>query len=250
MSLEDVATLRLFRDNGILSWEVLRLQDAWSMKGISGKLAEIFFGYARFKFIIVARLVASVVLLLFQTNQAVFLLGSFVVLVSLLGLSFRSTYGLDGAHQMYVIIFAALFLGGLAGEESSGRTFSIWFVALQAAFAYFVSGVSKCISGMWRSGHALVGVLGTDIYGHRQAYTLLSKHIAVARLLSWVVILFECGFCLVFFVDFRVGFWILAGGICFHVINAVLMGLNGFLFAFVATYPCIAFCAQHVRVFG
>ena len=103
---------------------------------------------------------------------------------------------------------------------------------------------------MWRSGRALIGVLGTDVYGHRQAYAFLSKHLGIARLLSWIVILFECGFCLVFLVDLRVGLWIFAGGVCFHVINAVLMGMNGFLFAFVATYPCIAYCAQHVRVNG
>ncbi|HEY6033401.1 MAG TPA: hypothetical protein VIV58_04055, partial [Kofleriaceae bacterium] len=32
-----------------------------------------------------------------------------------------------------------------------------------------------------------------------------------------------------------------AWGVVFHVANAVLMGLNSFLWAFVATYPAIAF---------
>jgi hypothetical protein len=248
MSLEDVAMLRVFRKDGILSWEVLRLQDSWSVNGVTGKLANFFLDYPRFRVFIVARLVASIVLLLFLTNQVVFLISSFIILVSLLALTFRSIYGLDGAHQMYIIIFGALFLSALTAEESLGRIFSIWFVALQAGFAYFVSGAAKLISPMWRSGQALVGVFGTDVYGDRRAYALFSKYLGLACLLSWIVILFECGFCLIFLLDLRIGLLILVGGLCFHIIVALLMGLNGFVFAFVATYPCIVYCAQHASV--
>ena len=63
------------------------------MKGLTGKLAGICFVYAHFKVFIVARLVASVALLLFQTNQAVFLLCAFVILTSLVALSFEAIYG-------------------------------------------------------------------------------------------------------------------------------------------------------------
>jgi hypothetical protein len=36
-------------------------------------------------------------------------------------------------------------------------------------------------------------------------------------------------------------------GILFHVANAVIMGLNTFVWAFVATYPAILFCAVSLR---
>jgi hypothetical protein len=36
-------------------------------------------------------------------------------------------------------------------------------------------------------------------------------------------------------------------GILFHVANAVIMGLNTFVWAFVETYPAILFCAVSLR---
>lgn len=248
MSLEDITMLKLLRKEGILSWDVLKLQGSWSAIGCSGKFAKVVFEYGYFRAVIVARLIAAITLLLFHGYPLVFAICTFIVFTSLAALTLRSIYGLDGAHQMHLVIWGALFLSSVAPEGSLGREFGIWFIAMQAGLAYLVSGIAKLISPMWRSGEALIRVLGTEIYGNRYAYAVFARHPSVARVASWTVILFECSFCIIFIVNVRIGWWILAAGLSFHIIVAILMGLNGFVFAFVATYPCIVYCAQHTSV--
>ncbi|MGH9445314.1 MAG: hypothetical protein ACRD3O_06275 [Terriglobia bacterium] len=241
-SLEDLVDLRLFRAEGLLNWDVMRLQGTWSARGWSGRVSNILFNYRGFKIFLSMRLVAATTLFLFAKNHAVFLLSCLIILLSLVALSIRAVYGLDGAHQMFIVIFGALFLGGIAGENSIAQIFSVWFIALQAGMSYFISGVNKLFSSVWRSGDALIGIFGTRSYGHSATYSLISTRPTLARVLSWTVILFECGFCLIFAVHLHFAFWILLIGLVFHISTAISMGLNGFFFAFVATYPCIAYC--------
>jgi hypothetical protein len=112
-------------------------------------------------------------------------------------------------------------------------------VGPSASLAYLVSGANKLFSPVWRSGTALIGVLGTRTYGHSAAYSLINGRPFAARVLSWAVIFFECGFCLVFAVPLSVGIWILAIGVSFHISTALLMGINGFFFAFATEQgPC------------
>lgn len=248
MSLEDITMFKLFRKEGILSWDVLKLQGSWSVIGCSGKIANLFLEYGYFRGVIMARLLAAITLLMFHGYPLVFAISAFIIFTSLAALTLRSIYGLDGAHQMHLVIWGAFFLSNLAPEQSLGRAFGVWFIAMQAGFAYLVSGIAKLISPMWRSGDALIGVFGTEIYGNRYAYALFARCHGIARIASWTVILFECSFWTIFIVNIRVGWWILAGGLGFHIVVAILMGLNGFLFAFAATYPCIVYCAQHTSV--
>lgn len=242
ISLEDLVDLKLFRLDGLLSWDVIRLQDTWSAGGWSGRLSDVLFNYSGFKIFLALRLIAAITLLLLGENHVIFLFSCLTILLSLIALSIRAVYGLDGAHQMLIVIFGALFLGGIGSENSVTRIFSVWFIALQVGMSYLISGVNKLFSSVWRSGDALIGVFGTRTYGHPAAYTLIRTRPPLARTLCWTVIIFECGFCLVFAVPLIFALWILAAGAIFHISTAILMGLNGFFFAFVATYPCIVFC--------
>jgi hypothetical protein len=60
---------------------------------------------------------------------------------------------------------------------------------------------------------------------------------------AWCVILWETTFPIAILAPNRVR-WVLLGlGACFHIGVAVGMGLNTFLWAFVATYPAVEYCA-------
>ncbi len=124
MSLEDITMLKLLRKEGILSWDVLKLQGSWSAIGCSGKFAKVVFEYGYFRAVIVARLIAAITLLLFHGYPLVFAICTFIVFTSLAALTLRSIYGLDGAHQMHLVIWGALFLSSVAPEGSLGREFA------------------------------------------------------------------------------------------------------------------------------
>ena len=240
-SVEDLVGLKLVRPGGLLSWDVLKLQGSWSVRGWSGRVSAALFDYGGSKVLLAMRLIGGSALLIAYGSRPVFLIATLAILLSLVALSLRAVYGLDGAHQMYVVIFGALFLGGVAGQDSIAGVFSVWFIALQAGMSYLIAGLNKLVSPLWRNGEGLTGILGTRVYGHPVAYAMVSGNALLAKTLSWTIIVFECCFCLVFLVNPDIALSILLAGTLFHLTTAVIMGLNGFFFAFVATYPCIAY---------
>ena len=94
---------------------------------------------------------------------------------------------------------------------------------------------------MWRNGDAVSGIMSAKIYGHRSLGGLLNRHRGLSLLMCWSTIIFEVSFFVVLFSGSTVLYALLAIGLMFHVANAVFMGLGGFLFAFVATYPAVVF---------
>ncbi|SRR5713226_2629303 len=246
-ALEDLSSIQHFSDNGILSWEIIQLESRWSATGRRAAIAHYFLSFPRFKHVLMARLVSASVLAVLGLFGIVVPLLLFLVLLSTLTLSIRSFYGQDGAQQMNLVVFGALFLSALVPPNGVARTSCLWFIGLQAGLSYLISGANKAISSRWRDGTGLVGVLGTSIYGHRSAYTFLSDRPVLAGILSWTVIVFECGFCTVFLVGYKYQLAILAAGALFHASTAILMGLNGFFFAWLATYPAVLYIAGGLR---
>jgi hypothetical protein len=61
-----------------------------------------------------------------------------------------------------------------------------------------------------------------------------------ARLGSWSVLCFECGFPVALLVPSVTLPW-LAVGLLFHVANAYIFGLNRFVFAWLAAYPSLLY---------
>jgi hypothetical protein len=64
---------------------------------------------------------------------------------------------------------------------------------------------------------------------------------------AWSVIIVECAFPLVVIAPFPLMVVLLSLGMLFHLLCAVIMGLNSFLWAFVATYPALVFANHCVR---
>jgi hypothetical protein len=86
------------------------------------------------------------------------------------------------------------------------------------------------------------------MYGSRAAGRFVNGRPWLCVALAWAVIFSECLFPLSLAVPMPVALALLAGGVAFHVTSGVVMGLNTFIWSFLATYPAILWC--HARLHG
>jgi len=169
-----------------------------------------------------------------------------IVMISFL-LTVRSTYGRDGADQMLFLTFTTITVAHAFGSAVA-RDLALWFLAAQACLSYLTAGVAKLASPIWRSGAALPGIFGTDIYGHAWVRNLLARYPVLVKTGSWSMISFECVFPLALVGVPALTVTLIVAGATFHVATAVFMRLNTFLWAFIATYPAVLYCSGVVRL--
>ncbi len=159
-------------------------------------------------------------------------------------LRMRLVFGLDGSDQMQAIIWVSLAAFAAASTPTQS-TVAVAFIAGQLALPYVAAGVAKLLSADWRGGSAIVGILSTDTYGHRALQQVVNRP-SVARLLCWSVIGFEVGFPLLLTLG-GIGLVVSAiAAVAFHAGVAHFMGLNLFLWAFLAALPCVAATRQAI----
>ena len=89
----------------------------------------------------------------------------------------------------------------------------------------------------WRDGTYLAAVLTARIYGNPPVGRYLGAHQTLSKFASRALLAWECSFPLVIVLPAPVSYTVLAIGAAFHVTNAVLMGLNCFVWSFFAVYP-------------
>ncbi|MBN9795563.1 hypothetical protein DMP17_44405 [Pseudonocardia sp. TMWB2A] len=154
----------------------------------------------------------------------------------------RNVYGRDGSDQVALLTQGVSALARLHPRRPALVDACLWYVALQGALSYGMSGWAKTHGEAWRTGDAVVGVLRTRTYGHEGAWRLARRHPAVARLLGRSVVAVEALFPLAMVGPGRVlAPLAVASAAGFHLANARLMGLNRFLLAFPAMYPAVLY---------
>jgi len=154
-------------------------------------------------------------------------------------LRWRRAIGGDGAEQLTVIVLV-VGAAALVPLPGSARVFlAVAFIAAQTLLAYVTAGLSKLVSPVWRSGTALPAILGTTSHGQEWAARMLHDHPRISMGLTWSVIFLEVMFPLLLLGPLPLAFAVLAASLLFHIGCALLMGLNSFVWAFPATYPCL-----------
>jgi hypothetical protein len=246
-SVEFLALKVEFQDGGLFSWDVLRTVSKATLgvgTGRRGKLiSHPFFVPA----VTGARALAALILIFASKNHALSTACVFAVIAANVVMYWRAPVGLDGSDQMSLITFVAVAIHKLLPGDLHVAQASLWFIAIQGCLSYSVAGIAKVISPVWRNGEAVHRILGTRTYGTSMSAAFVSGRIGVCVALSWLLMLFECTFPLALAFG-KTGFLVFAVlGILFHISNAVIMGLNTFVWAFVATYPAILFCAVSIR---
>ncbi len=244
----ELLTLRAeFEEDGLFSWEVLRTVSRVTLSVGSGKPGQLISHPFFVPAVTGARALAAVILICFNSNDAIGTTCVFAIIAASIVMYWRAPLGLDGSDQMLLITFVAVGIHKLIPEDVYVAQASLWFIAIQGCLSYAVAGIAKLTSPVWRSGEAIRGIFGTRTYGTTRSASIVSGREGLCIALAWSVMVFECTFPLALAFG-PSGFAIIAVlGVLFHIANAVTMGLNTFVWAFVATYPAILFCAVSLR---
>lgn len=236
--LEYLARPEVLGDGGLASWQLGRLSRTWKT-GPLHRALEAVLSQSRYRLLLWLRFAAAIALLVPWDGPALRTIALAIVVSGAALAQVRSSYGHDGADQMCLVVGGALLIGRVAAVPEA----ALWFIASQACLAYATAGLKKMASPIWRNGEALPGVLGTTIYGNERAYRVLACRPHLARLGCFMVIVVETSFPLALVGLRPLSLLLLAFGFCFHVSTAILMRLNTFFWAFIATYPAIAYVA-------
>lgn len=239
---EKLLNARDYGAQGWFAWRVFRF-DRVHLKVFRTlpRLMDAVFGRVGMSCALGGGLIGVVIMWLASVGSVMFALGSAATVVPCLLIHFRSTYGGDGSQQMNLLIGVAVLLGFNPWVEPATGSFSLLFIAAQSCLAYFTSGLSKLVSPIWTQGDPLVGILSTTAYGSDLGLHLVLKMHRLRPLFVVGMILLET----LFPISVLGPRWLLLGfllwGIAFHISNAVFMGLNTFLWSFLATYPTICY---------
>jgi hypothetical protein len=240
-SSEWLMNARHLRDDALLGWPISQLRHRALAGGVRPRLLNPIFGYPGILWMLSVRLVAALFLLSGISAGPARATLTVLVALTTLAIGLRSPFGLDGSDQMAAFIFASLALVRLVPSSAVERGF-LWALALQSSLAYFTAGFAKLVSPIWRSGAAIFGISSTRIYGSPLASGFVHGRAGLCMGLAWSVIVAECLFPLALIVPLPAALALLVGGAVFHIMSGVVMGLNTFIWSFIATYPAVLWC--------
>ncbi len=239
-SIEYIARQNDYSDEGIFSWKVLKLTPAVLKNPLYKSQYDFFFKKNSFLILSYLRLLSSLVLVLSPTSQCS--IYCFTILaVSSFFLNFRNSIGNDGSDQMNTVVCLVLFISSISNNIQIS-ILGLFFIAAQAVLSYFAAGLAKFIGISWRNGMAIYEIMNTESYGYMPLANFLRKNSSIyTKIINWNIIIFECFFILIIILPTPYFLIFVIWGFFFHMFNAIFMGLNGFLWAFMASYPAIIF---------
>lgn len=249
-SCELLVSRRSLTDGGLLSWQVASLQTKWLASGPIHRLLEPCFRYPQVLLIVLVRAAAALTIIASVLAGRSEWAGIPVLIVaaSLAALLLRTPFGNDGADQMSLVIFVCLSTSFLVANNRAILTACLFFIAAQSCLSYSTSGLAKLSASGWRTGSFVPFIFGTYVYGFSAVGNLLHKSRILAFAAAWMVIIPECSFIVVLFLPWPWCLLPLIWGGVFHLSSTVLMGLNTFFWAFVATYPAILYMHDALAV--
>jgi hypothetical protein len=142
-----------------------------------------------------------------------------------------------GADRLAVLLQCGLLAARLAGDGPV-REIALGYVAVQTVFSYALAGVAKLGDPGWRGGHALAELLARSSYPVSEDLRALARHRRALAVAGWGVVGFECLFPLALLAPGALAA-ALAAALLFHVANALLLGLQRFLWVWLAAYPLV-----------
>lgn len=250
---EELVMRPIYADDGLLSWQVLQVGRPRSLVPQVQRLVDRLFRPRAYMGLLVVKMLTALVLvavsLINPRDRSAMGLLAGALLVQLLLMKRRSVYGLDGADQMYAVVFLGLAVYELMPQGSLASVAGLIYIGAQTVLSYLIAGIAKITGPSWRDGRAIGGIMTTKIYGNSAAAAVFRGRATLGLITCWLVITFEVTFVAAFFVDREIMWVMLAAGVLFHAANAALMGLNSFLMAFVASYPAVAYVNELVHRF-
>jgi hypothetical protein len=164
----------------------------------------------------------------------------------LICLRFRGSFN-GGSDAMSMVILSAMSVSTCAGQTTLVSRFALLYIAVQVTLSYVIAGLSKLTHAEWRNGQALVHFITRSPYA-APAWLVRAKWLenrAFCCVLAWGLMGFECLFPCAW-LDPRACLGFIALGVCFHLANTAVFGLNRFVFAWAAGYPALVYGSQWI----
>jgi hypothetical protein len=239
---EKLAEAHLYAADGLMSWNILSFDRADSGALFRpGVLSQSLFGKAGTSAGHVLGIVGVGLMWWGPVRSYAFSAGMLAIVLSCVLMQLRTVYAGDGAQQMNLLIGVAILLGFNAWARPLTGVVCLLFIAAQSMLSYFVSGAAKVISPIWMRGDALRKIMGTTAFGSELGFRLASIHPQFTRMLCRVTVVVEMLFPVLVLGPKWMMILFMLWGASFHVANAVLMGLNTFVWSYLATYPALYF---------
>lgn len=157
---------------------------------------------------------------------------------------FQGPYNGGSDLMAWLIVSCLALIHLVPSTEIQG--YILAYLALQLIFSYFKAGWAKVIHAEWRSGRALQDVFAYSIYPVAESLRGLANYPRLCFGVSWLVILLELLFplCLLNQIVLIVG---LGAVFLFHVSNYIFLGLNRFVWVWVAAYPSLIWLQERLQ---
>jgi len=231
-ALELLVVRHAFADTGVLAWPVLRRELAGAPRAIRA-LADRVLSYRGTLALMLLQLAAALALPWIDHPAP-----AWIVLATTLAIAIRCRGSYNGGSDAMLIIVALAV--ALARTAPSLARAGLAYAAAQLVLSYFVSGIAKLQDPTWRTGRALPILVRLAHYGvPRRAAALLSRP-TLARAAAWLMLAFECSAPIALVDPTICAAW-LAVGAAFHLVNAMVFGLDRFLWTWLAAYPALVF---------
>jgi hypothetical protein len=189
------------------------------------------------------------------TGQLIFCVPLFLT-TFLCCLRWRGTFN-GGSDYMTMVILLSLALAWVFRNFEAATSVALGYIAIQVLLSYFVAGVVKLKEPEWRDGRALSVFLTAFIpegdvpLGQRPGLQSMSWFFSLVQQLSalrglcavlgWGILIFELSAPSLLLASDRpqvVAVWLM-GAAVFHFMNALVLGLNRFFWAWIAGYPAV-----------
>jgi hypothetical protein len=226
------------RDDGWLSWRVLRLCNPRVGSIVSRTGSEWIFRYPGVLFLLVGRLATAIILIACLVSGHSSRLLLLVLTITSILMTLRCPRGNSGADQMSLIVLTAASMAALVGTSFSIKA-GLTFIAAQSGMAYATSGLLKAKEAGWRDGSFVTEILKTSTFGNRMLLRRVEQYRPIAIFLGCSVAAGDCVLGFAVFMPPVVCLAVLVFGLFLHIGIAVVLGLNTFLWSFVGTYPAV-----------
>lgn len=225
-----------YSDQGVFRWSVLRDEHA----GLPIPLRWLFgllLPYERFVALLFVRIPLAAALGMGQLWAAPLLLVSHLAICA----RFRGTFN-GGSDYMTSVLLLSLTVAA-CGDSRLASKASLAYITVQLVLSYFLAGLVKLRQAQWRSGEALSTLLGSNRYGGSATLGRVLSRPLMARTAALLLLSFECAFPLAL-TGPSAALVFLSFGAAFHLVNARVLGLNRFFFAWVSGYPALLYFAH------
>jgi hypothetical protein len=225
-ALELIIVREAFSERGVYAWSVLRAD-----YGVLARPLGILFGARGTLALLVLQLAAAIALPVVAHPAPAWIAFGASLAISI---RWRGSYN-GGSDAMLLVVLLVIAIGRTAPSLANA---ALAYAAVQLVLSYFIAGVAKLGDPAWRAGRALPILVALPHYRvpPRAAAFLSRPH--AARVLTYAMLAVECTFPLAL-LDHDVCVAYLVVGGCFHLVNALVFGLNRFLWVWIAAYPAL-----------